>query len=120
MEGDGPVYGKAVPLNWALAGEDPLAVDRVATRLMGFRPEDIGYLHLLSQDQGAGEKEKIAFIGDSPQGIGRPFQPHRNYRRQMRWKQELEEAGDSRLILARKNETASPKEGEALGEENTD
>ena len=36
MEGDGPVYGKSVMQYCAVAGIDPLAVDRLCAKLMGF------------------------------------------------------------------------------------
>jgi uncharacterized protein (DUF362 family) len=99
MEGDGPVHGDPILLDWALAGLNPLMVDRVTTRLMGFDPEDIGYLTFLTEALRATPKEKIFFAGDSPQGLGRPFKPHRNYVRQQAWKKELAEIGDSRLAL---------------------
>lgn len=99
MEGDGPVHGDPLPLDWALAGLDPLTVDRVTTRLMGLDPEDIGYLTFLTEARSAMPKEKISFVGDSPQGLGRSFKPHRNFVRQQAWKRELAEIGDSRLAL---------------------
>ena len=66
---------------------------------MGFNPEDIGYLTFLNEARSAMPKEKISFAGDSPQGLGRPFKPHRNFVRQQAWKKELAEIGDSRLAL---------------------
>lgn len=99
MEGDGPVHGDPVALDWAMAGMNPLVVDRVATRLMGFNPEDIGYLTFLAEAGSVTPREKISFAGDSPQGLARPFKPHRNFVRQQAWKKELAEIGDSRLAL---------------------
>ncbi|MBI5586004.1 MAG: DUF362 domain-containing protein [Deltaproteobacteria bacterium] len=99
MEGDGPIHGRSIALDWALAGTDPLLVDRVTTRLMGFSPQDIGYLTFLSENREGPGKEKITFVGDSPQDLARPFQPHRNYERQKVWQKELAEAGDCREFL---------------------
>ncbi|NOX44432.1 MAG: DUF362 domain-containing protein, partial [Caldiserica bacterium] len=44
MEGDGPTAGTEVPHRVALAGTDPVALDAVATCLMGFDPREVGYL----------------------------------------------------------------------------
>jgi uncharacterized protein (DUF362 family) len=111
MEGDGPIHGDPVSLDWALAGMNPLTVDRVTTRLMGFNPEDIGYLTLLTEARSALPKEKISFAGDSPQGLGRPFKPHRKFIRQQAWKKELAEIGDSRLALGLAGHNPSVLEG---------
>jgi uncharacterized protein (DUF362 family) len=120
MEGDGPIHGRPIALDWALAGTDPLGVDRVATRLMGFHPADIGYLTLLSQFREQPGREKITFVGDSPEGLARPFRPHRNYERQMIWKEELEAIGDLRKILGGPGAGPATLEVERIGKENTD
>jgi uncharacterized protein (DUF362 family) len=41
MEGNGPDNGVLVPMNVIIAGTNPLATDMVATRTMGFAPEDV-------------------------------------------------------------------------------
>lgn len=120
MEGDGPIHGRPIALDWALAGTDALLVDRVTTRLMGFRPEDIGYLTFLSHIREHQGQDKIAFVGDSPQGMAQPFQPHRNYERQMIWKEELEAAGDLRTILERKEGPATAATGETGEKKDSD
>ena len=120
MEGDGPVHGDPVSLDWALAGKNPLLVDRVATRLMGFNPEDIGYLTFLNEARSAMPKEKISFAGDSPQGLGRPFKPHRNFVRQQAWKKELAEIGDSRLALGLAGHNPEILEGRDDGQDYSD
>jgi uncharacterized protein (DUF362 family) len=120
MEGDGPIHGAPVPLDWALAGTNPLMVDRVTTRLMGFNPEDIGYLTFLTELLQAEPKEKISFVGDSPQGIGRPFKPHRNFVRQQGWKKELAEIGDTRLTLGLAGNNPDILEGRDDGEADSD
>jgi uncharacterized protein (DUF362 family) len=120
MEGDGPVHGDPVSLNWAMAGGDPLVVDRVAARLMGFHPEDIGYLTLLTEARSVTSREKISFAGDSPQGLGRSFKPHRNFVRQQAWKKELAEIGDTRLALGLAGHNPVVLEGSGDGQGDTD
>jgi uncharacterized protein (DUF362 family) len=44
MEGDGPINGTPRPFGALVMGADPLAVDATCCRLMGLRPEKIGYL----------------------------------------------------------------------------
>jgi uncharacterized protein (DUF362 family) len=117
MEGNGPIHGQAIPWDCALAGTDPLVVDRVAARLMGFSPDDIGYLTFLSANRGGPGKEKIAFVGDSPQGLARPFRPHRKFQRQKVWREELAMAGDCRKFLELPVRKPEPAAGGKDGEE---
>jgi uncharacterized protein (DUF362 family) len=44
MEGDGPINGTPKPFGALVMGCDPLAVDATCCRLMGLRPERVGYL----------------------------------------------------------------------------
>ncbi len=50
MEGDGPSGGTAVQMNVVIAGFDALAVDAVASTLMGIDPHDIGYLAMAAEE----------------------------------------------------------------------
>ena len=43
-DGTGFHRGKNIPLGIALAGQNPLAVDHVGAMLMGFQPEEVGFL----------------------------------------------------------------------------
>ena len=54
MEGDGPMGGDAVPAGVILAGNDPVAVDTVAVKMMGF---DVNKIKTIEK---AGELEKYA------------------------------------------------------------
>lgn len=54
MEGMGPAYGRAKKMGIVLVGNNPLSTDAVATRLMGFDPEEIPHLKL-SAERGLGE-----------------------------------------------------------------
>ena len=44
MEGLGPSFGPKVELNTVVASKDVWALDRVASRMMGFEPEELDYL----------------------------------------------------------------------------
>lgn len=64
MEGDGPVSGTPVDARVALASLDPLALDVLTTRLMGFDPSQIMYLTSLAEvGIGQGDLTKIQVIG---------------------------------------------------------
>jgi uncharacterized protein (DUF362 family) len=87
MEGDGPSTGTMVPMRLALASTDALAADVVGTTLMGFSPEEVGYLHYCKQlGLGAGDLSQIEIVGNATlASCTRSFQPHTTYRRQLRW-----------------------------------
>jgi uncharacterized protein (DUF362 family) len=54
MEGMGPAYGRQKKMGIVLVGNNSVSTDAVATRLMGFDPEDIPHLKL-SAKKGLGE-----------------------------------------------------------------
>lgn len=54
MEGMGPAYGRLKKMGMVLVGSNPLSTDAVATRLMGFDPEEVPHLKL-SAERGLGE-----------------------------------------------------------------
>ncbi|MFQ6101200.1 MAG: DUF362 domain-containing protein [Anaerolineae bacterium] len=87
MEGDGPAAGDAVDWQVALAGTDPLAVDTLTTHLMGFDPQQVGYLQYCHKSGlGVGEMEEIEIVGDAAfDEVRRSFAPHPTYRRQLAW-----------------------------------
>jgi uncharacterized protein (DUF362 family) len=87
MEGCGPTLGKPVNLHLAVASPDFIAADSVGARIMGFDPEDIGYLHhAIAAGLGEGALDRIRVLGDHLQDCLRPFEPHPNYARQLLWK----------------------------------
>jgi uncharacterized protein (DUF362 family) len=45
MQGNGPVTGTPIDVGVGLAGQDSIAVDATAARIMGINPEDVGYLY---------------------------------------------------------------------------
>lgn len=88
MEGDGPGHGTSVLMNLAISGLDFLAVDTVGAYLMGFNPEDIGYLHFCREaGMGEGELNKIKIVGvEDLKKYRKKFKPHRDYEKQIKWK----------------------------------
>jgi uncharacterized protein (DUF362 family) len=87
MEGNGPTHGTAVPLGLAWASTDALAADVVGARLMGFDPDEVGYLHYCKQlGLGTGDLSAIEIVGNvTLEEASRSFRPHDTYDRQRRW-----------------------------------
>lgn len=59
QEGDGPLYGRQANLGVLLAGKDSLAVDLVASRIIGVDPKEIGHLRLGLDQLGSREPRVI-------------------------------------------------------------
>ena len=88
MEGSGPSGGDPVDLRVAIASTDFLAADTVATRLMGFDPDEVGYLHYCKLGGlGAGDLNDIEIVGNAAiEEYRQPFKPHPTYRKQLQWR----------------------------------
>ena len=64
MEGNGPVSGTPVEAKVALASLDPLAMDTLATKMMGFDPAKIMYLTSMAEaGMGQGDLSKVQVLG---------------------------------------------------------
>ena len=64
MEGNGPGSGTPVDARLALASLDPLAMDILATKLMGFDPSQIMYLAAFAEaGMGQGDLDKMEVLG---------------------------------------------------------
>jgi uncharacterized protein (DUF362 family) len=74
MEGDGPLFGAAVPHGLLAVGADPVAVDTLCTGLMGFSPQKIGYLWLAGW-AGLGQTERIETRGVPRERLQRQYEP---------------------------------------------
>lgn len=76
MEGMGPVEGMPVPMGLILAGSNPVAVDAVAARIMGFDPEAVVYLKDAA-DIGLGPvaEQDIEVCGRQIREVQRRFEP---------------------------------------------
>ncbi|MGE3818695.1 MAG: DUF362 domain-containing protein [Isosphaeraceae bacterium] len=87
MHGEGPRHGTPFPLKTVIAGFDPVAVDAVASAIMGFNPDEIGYLH---QAQAAGlgicSLDAIEVVGEPIARVRRVCRPHSNHRIQRHWR----------------------------------
>jgi uncharacterized protein (DUF362 family) len=77
MEGNGPVGGTPVDARVALASLDPLAMDMLTTKLMGFDPQKILYLTSLAKaGMGQGDLSKIKVLGTPAEECQYHFKPH--------------------------------------------
>jgi uncharacterized protein (DUF362 family) len=84
MEGNGPIRGTEINAGWTLASFDALAADSLATYLMGFGADNVGYLKML-REAGFGSfypQDRITILGEEPKDFITPFKPHRNFRKQ--------------------------------------
>ncbi|RLE70363.1 MAG: hypothetical protein DRJ43_02210 [Thermoprotei archaeon] len=98
MEGNGPVGGTPIHLGIAMAGLDAVAVDSMATRLMGFDPENVGYLYYLARAGcGCMKLDELEVVGvENWRMYIKRFKPHRTYREQLKWR--VDEHVISRLL----------------------
>ncbi|MBK9169910.1 MAG: DUF362 domain-containing protein [Bryobacterales bacterium] len=80
---------QTVRSNLVFAGEDPVAADALAARLMGFNPHDIEFLHMAARrGMGTMDQSRMDFLGDEPDRHERRWEkPRRWYGRCNReWK----------------------------------
>src|SRR5262249_5352283 len=73
MEGNGPIQGKFPQRGVLLFGDDPVATDCTACRVMGLRPEKIDYLSRASTMLGHLEPSKIQQLGEPIASVRTPF-----------------------------------------------
>jgi len=73
MEGNGPIQGNPKPAGVLILGDDPVAADSTACRVMGIRPEKIDYLARASTMLGHMEPSKIQQLGESIAAVRTPF-----------------------------------------------
>ncbi|MEM2922057.1 MAG: DUF362 domain-containing protein [Candidatus Bathyarchaeia archaeon] len=85
MEGNGPVSGTPVEWGVAIVSTDFVAADTVATYLMGFNPNEVGYLTYARGRLGVGDLNQIQVVGENPEPLKRKFKPHRGYEEQKNW-----------------------------------
>jgi uncharacterized protein (DUF362 family) len=75
LEGDGPIFGGAVPSNVIVVGADLLAVDATCARLMGFDPKQIDYLDFAAwAGVGVIDESKIELVGKPLAHLSRTFE----------------------------------------------
>jgi uncharacterized protein (DUF362 family) len=73
MEGNGPIQGTAKPSGVLILGDDPVAVDATAARVVGLAPERIEYLAKAGTLLGQLKEDKIRQIGESVASVKMPF-----------------------------------------------
>lgn len=73
MEGNGPIQGDAKPCGALVFGDDLVAVDATAARLMSIDPRKIKYLQHAAQFLGNIEHEQIAQIGEPLESLRKEF-----------------------------------------------
>jgi ferredoxin len=74
MEGQGPSSGDAVKLDLILAGYDPVALDSVVCKIIGFDPSEVLYLAKAEQKElGSTDLEKVEIIGETIKDVYRKF-----------------------------------------------
>ncbi len=87
MEGNGPVNGDPIDVGIAIAGTDPLAVDRVACEVMRVDFNKVGYLnHCFELGLGEADLQKIDIVGYPISECTCPFRLHRTVEKQYRWR----------------------------------
>lgn len=74
QEGFGPVQGEPKPMGLIIVGENPVAVDSVAMRIMGLDPKDSPAVHLAYlQGLGPLDPEDIEVLGTPIEEVRSPF-----------------------------------------------
>jgi uncharacterized protein (DUF362 family) len=74
MEGEGPTTGDPVDLGLIIAGDDAVAVDLVATAVIGWDPLEVGTnLIAFERGLGLGSLEEIELVGVPISDVIRPF-----------------------------------------------
>jgi uncharacterized protein (DUF362 family) len=86
MEGKGPIKGSPVFHGFAIASEDAVTADSLATHVMGFNPDDVPYLEL-AQREGLGNSRWQNIIGIDPMQVKFPYRPHPLFQRQRKWRE---------------------------------
>ncbi len=81
MEGRGPIKGSPVFHGFALASEDAVLADSLATFVMGFNVEDVPYL-VEAYREGLGHNQWQNVSGVDPKLVRFPYRPHPLFQRQ--------------------------------------
>ena len=77
MEGAGPIDGTPVDTRLVLASVDPLALDSIGTKVMGFDPTQILYMSSMNEaGLGQGDLDKINVLGANLNDCLFRFKPH--------------------------------------------
>jgi uncharacterized protein (DUF362 family) len=74
MEGNGPIEGRPKRAEVLVLGDDPVAVDATATRIMGLLPEKVDYLARASYLLGNIALDRIHMLGEAISSVHTPFE----------------------------------------------
>jgi len=72
MEGPGPVSGTPVQMDLILAGEDIVATDATACRIMGIDPHEVSHIRKAAE-KGLGNIDDIQVLGERIEDVARIF-----------------------------------------------
>jgi uncharacterized protein (DUF362 family) len=72
MEGRGPSDGTPVQMDLITAGNDPVATDATACRVMGFDPHEISHIRK-AYEKGLGNIDDVQILGEKLENVVRPF-----------------------------------------------
>jgi len=74
MEGNGPIQGTPRHAGVLIFGEDPVAVDATAARLMRIDPAKVKHLRIAGEFLGNIDREKIVQVGEPIESLAQDFQ----------------------------------------------
>jgi uncharacterized protein (DUF362 family) len=87
MQGNGPIWGTPVDLGAVITSTDFMAADALATHIMGFQLDEVGYLHYCSlAGMGVSDIAEMDLRGDDVEDCVIPFEPHETYKKQLNWR----------------------------------
>jgi len=72
MEGSGPANGTPIRMDLIIAGEDPVATDATACRIMGIDPHEVSHIRK-AYEKGLGNIDDIQVIGENLKDITHVF-----------------------------------------------
>jgi uncharacterized protein (DUF362 family) len=72
MEGRGPSDGTPVQMDLIIAGNDPVATDATACRVMGFDPHEISHVRK-AYEKGLSNIDDVQILGEKLENVIRPF-----------------------------------------------
>ncbi len=79
MHREGPRHGTPIRIGTVIAGTDPVAVDAIATAVMGLDPKAVGYLQLAERaGLGTADLDRITILGDRLDEVRVGCVPHSN------------------------------------------
>jgi len=81
MEGNGPIQGSPKQAGVLIFGDDPVAVDATACRVMGLRPEKVPYLASAGTLLGNLEMPKIQQLGETIEEVKMKFSVMKEFAR---------------------------------------